>query len=231
MKKLSKWAYQNPILTRWIIFGVCLSINLLGVWIGFLWYLDYGTMPIASAGVLIVAICVLTWYFPPKNQKLYYRERFFHFALYMLAFALNVWMGNHLERRLLLFTEEHTSATLYFASVTPTISSPNSKTETSKTDKKSWRKALRQQIKEYIKTFKQNKAKNGSGKIILVILLALLVSMILAGLSCSLACNGAEVFAVLFFVGGLGLIIWGASASISKINRKSRESKTLPIEK
>jgi hypothetical protein len=214
MKNISLWAKNHAIAARWLIFLICFLLNTLTFWSGVGLYVADFNLP----NYFITSVCVVlilgTALYPQRGG--YYHRKFFDGVLYLsVAF---IWLG--------LGYQNACESANYEFSTNPTfqlVSSISKAYPEVKSEKKSLKKQWFQQIRKNLKTIKHYIKHTTTGKktglIILTIFAALLLTFLLIAISCSIACGGSDALAVLVFVGGFGLIVWGMVSIIKYVKR------------
>jgi len=222
MRKLSKWARQNPWYARITIVLSYIVLNAIGFFIGKA-FLDWH---LKISGFLIYPICflflfLLAFYPLKRNRgqyKNYYRtQKTFDFFLVASSFLLVICYSNKSTALPSFF---HTSPVL---AVEPSSVSSIKKSASQEKKNKSISKEMRQKLKKlYSKIKYEYKTASNAEKTVLIILavwIAFLLMGLVAGISCNLSCSGADGAAILVLLLGFGIIIFFLIKVIKRIKR------------
>ena len=236
MRKISHWASRHTWLTRFIIIGIYVLLNLIGLFLGDLLF---------SVGVVInplflfaISSMVLTGLFlyPSRKEKNKYRNFYLRHKTADLFLASSTFLfltygGNHLNN-----SKPSRNSNLYAASVSVPANDtrllPNKvirenkdpQPETKKPlSKKALKKMLKSKLHEWRKHYKEAGSGGKAALIILSILVAAGLIFLLAALACSIACSGAEALSVIVLILGVGLIIFLLVRVIQRITKGPRK--------
>ncbi|MDQ3551217.1 MAG: hypothetical protein M3413_06790 [Bacteroidota bacterium] len=222
MRKLSKWARQNPWYARITIVLSYIVLNALGFFIGKA-FLDWH---LKISGFLIYPICFLFLFllafYPLKRNREQYKNYFrtqkmFDFFLVASSFILIICYSN----QSISFTSPFNGSTAL--AVEPASVYKIEKTISIKKNKKSFSKQMRQHLKKMYSKIKHEYKTSTRGEKIALITLSVIVALILmylvAAISCNLSCSGADGAAVVVLLLGFGAIIYFLIKIIQRISR------------
>lgn len=240
MKKISLWAKNNKWQARFLIFGIYLLLNLLGITIG--WMLNDMQISISVNAFLFFILLFLAGMFayPVKSYSkntgisVYTRQKSCDFILAASTFCMILFIGNKYPHLISNHSAGYTAAN---ASVSFPVDSMKTsyekmaafseKMKAENGKQLSW-KEKKKLLKKQVKEIKASGEISPAGKVLLIILsvlVALGLLYVLAALSCSISCGGAEGLAIAVAVLGTGLIIFLLVRLIRSINRKTQKVK------
>ena len=238
MKNISLWAKKNRTKTIFLLIFIHILLGYFYFYTGVLFYLEEIKtpsilVPIAS-GIFILA----TFFYPVEDcqqgiyKNTFFRRKFWQ-SLAMLSAALFfIHAGNHLSRSAMA------NEVIEFSSENIVLDSRKlnqTNKKNARSLKRSLRKKFRKRLRSRIKEFRQFRKRSEQGKnilyFVLVIIGALVLTFLLLGLSCSISCSGSETFALIVFLGGLTLIIYGVVVMYRRLFKdKKRKVKPKPVD-
>ena len=244
MRKISFWARDNKWSTRFIIIGIYVLLNVLGIASG--WLLKDLQISIPHTVFLFIIFLFLIGVlaYPLKENKkhessFYIWQKTCDLILAFSSFCMIVYAGNNYNN---LFNNNSTAnaavnsvSSLHGDSITRSYQSIASFNKTLKDENgkslqwKEKKKLLKKQVKE----IKAAKDISQGGKIVLIflsVLVALGLLFLLAALSCSIACNASGGLAVVVAVLGTTGIIILLAFVIRAITGKEKKKKPTIVE-
>lgn len=240
MKKISLWAKNNKWSARFIITGIYILFNILGIVAGRMLYDLQIFIPINVFLLFILLFLAGIMAYPSKrNSKtsgssFYLRQKTCDFILAASTFCMIVYAGNNYEQ---LFSHQQSGILTAIASSSlpgdsikssiKTISAFSNSMNDENSKPLTW-KEKKKLLKKQVKEIKESNENSPAGKVLLIILsviTALGLLYLLAALSCSISCGGAEGLAIAVVVLGTGLIIFLLARVIRSIKRKQDKLK------
>lgn len=224
MKNISRWGKRNPWKTRLIIVFVQLVLAayaaLLGVWL----YAGGWNLPgyLLSLGVILFMIA--TFFYPYRKARFWFfrhtyrRQKTMDLLLIVASFLMVTTFSHQYTHSIL--SEAPAYRAEFMVNKTPSRSL-KSERRGLREHLKVQRQTLKAEVKALVKDMKAQQSDAGKVSLIfLTIIVALVLLYGLVALSCSIACSGADGLAILVFVAGLGLIVWGSVVVIKRILRR-----------
>lgn len=240
MKKISLWAKNNKWQARFLIFGIYLLLNLLGIATGRM--LNDLQISVSGNAFLFFVLLFLAGMFayPLKSNwkntgiSFYTRQKSCDFLLAASTFCMIIYIGNNYPH---LISNHSAGYSAVHASVSFPVDSMKTsyekmaafsqKIKGENNKQLSW-KEKKKLLKKQVKEIKASNEISPTGKIFLITLSALValgLLSLLAYLSCSLSCGGAEGLAIAVAILGTGLIVFLLARIIRSINRKTDKVK------
>jgi len=234
MRKISHWASCHIWLTRFIIIGIYLLLNLMGLFLGDLLF----SVGVVIKPLFLFAPCSIVlvglFLYPSQKERNKYRNFYLRHKTADLFLATSTFLfitygGNHLNN-----IKSAGTSNLYAASVSIPIPSNDTKLlpnkvlrenkdpqpETKKPlSKKELKKMLKSKLHEWRKHYKEAGSGGKAALIILSILVAVGLIFLLSALACSIACSGAEALSIIVLILGVGLIIFLLVRVIQRITK------------
>jgi protein-S-isoprenylcysteine O-methyltransferase Ste14 len=238
MRKISHWASHHTWLTRFIIIGIYLLLNLIGLFLGDLLF----SVGVVMKPLFLLSGCFIVllglFLYPSQKEKNKYRNFYLRHKTADLLLAASTFLfitygGNHLNN-----AKPASTSNLYAASVSlpakdtrlilNKVSRENKdpQPETKKPlSKKELKKILKSKLHEWRKHYKEAGNGGKAALIILSILVAAGLILLLSALACSIACSGAEALSIVVLILGVGLIVFLLVRVIQRITKGPRKLK------
>jgi hypothetical protein len=221
MRTLSKWAYLNPIKSRFLITFLHLLSIVNAIFLGVLFYL--GDIPSSIIPTVLLTTIFFTslLLYPNTKRRLtgqkYQQQKLCDFTLVLsgalfLAFAVNHYLATPSDSYSAL--AENTQVTVQLSAIGQSSDTDVMPVLTKAEIRKARRgkiKELKTSIRAWKKAHKGNKKGGDAGEVLLILLVifgAAMAALLLAALSCSLACSGAGGLAILLMLAGIVGIVF-----------------------
>lgn len=244
MRQISLWAKRHKGISRMIIVGIYLLLNVLGIYTGNL-LKDIGIfMSESYFNIAIIACLVICFHYPSKRNRrdghgkdaLYRRRKFYDFSLGAITFFMIIFLTNNNGQILLKsniavasFINSHGRDTCVYDNIL--IKSFVSNIQRMDVSKLSQREKIRI-LKKQIKTIKQDKTTSRGDKIALIVLsivIALALLFFLSALACNIACAGSEALSIIILIAGTFLIVFFLVKIIKRIRHPRNETKDAAV--
>lgn len=242
MKKLSRWAKENPWKARIIIILVHFALVTIALFTGES-FTTLGIQFPAWLLFLFLSVFILAAVFYPSRRKRtvinrdlhYFRQKSCDFLLAASTFCMILCLATKNTVSVSIFQPASASNGINLTKETkkPTAEeilaslAYRDKSTLTRAEKRILKQEFKTQLKNYVAAkLAGNKAEGDRvGLIILAIIGALGLLFLLASLSCSIACGGSEGLAIAFLIVGAAGIIWGLIAVIRNIKRNNKKAR------
>lgn len=232
MKKLSRWAYYHPALTRRIMVVIKIVMLILTWRIAMLLQQLHIQLPTDSAYFLGALVLLGIFLYPDKKKKkiyfeksYYYRQKFYYGLITFSSFAIFIVAFNNN----LMVQGVYGVKPIYTATTENIDAKPGAPEKMTAKQKRMAKKAFWKQLKEIAVKVKQGE-KGTTGlvlELILAITLASTLGVILLWVACSVSCTTSELLGILILILGAGAIAMGLVVWIKSIRRRKRERRGL----
>ncbi len=230
MKKLSRWAYYHPLLTRRIMIVLKIIIILLAWHIATLLQQLEVSIPADSIYIAGALVLLGIFFYPnPKKKKIYFEKGYYYrqkFCYGLVTFSSFVIFIVAFNNRLMV-QGVYGAKPLYYHNITADntgITPSGDPEKMTARQKKVAKKSFRKQLKEVSAKLKEGEKSTSDlvAEMVLAIALGAALGVVLVWVACSIACAGSELLALLVLVLGAGAIVMGLVAWIRSIKRRKR---------